>query len=182
MAAAFLRDRSNRLARAFVPATALLLLPIPFLLSRTAQYPHGFGREPNLKWAAPYVGLRLPPGFFEAASLLRERSVPTDVVMSATVYQCAPLEAIVERRVIFPEPCEPRSVTPLSTTPERPAPPNSDAARLLASSDYRAFTTMARARGINWLFLYATSPPADWIRENSVWHDGRIFLVPVHAG
>jgi hypothetical protein len=181
MAAAFLRARSHRLASIAVPAAAVLLLPIPFLLSRTAQYPHGFGREPNANWARPYVGQTLPPGFFQAATFLREHSAPTDVVMVASVYQCGPLQAILERKTLFPETCDPQSVTPSATTPERPPPSDSGSARVLAAPDYQAF--VSRASGdFDWFFLYAGAPPAAWIRENSVWQDGRIFIVPAHSG
>ncbi|MBV9956670.1 MAG: hypothetical protein JOZ70_15630, partial [Pseudolabrys sp.] len=179
MAAAFLRAWSQRLAWIAVPATALLLLPIPFLLSPMAQYPHGFGREPNANWARPYVGLTLPPGFFQAATFLREHSAPTDLVLAATIYQCGPLWAIVDRTVHFPEECEPRSITPLSTDPERPPPPESLQANILAAPNYPSFTALVRKREAKWFFLYAVAPPAAWIRENSVWHDGRIFIVPV---
>ena len=182
MAAAFLRARSHRLASIAVPAAAVLLLPIPFLLSRTAQYPHGFGREPTMDWAKDYVGLTLPPGFFQAATFLREHSAPTDLVMAAGIYQCGPLQALLERTTVFPEECEPRSATPLSTTPERPPPPDSAAAWVLAAPDYQAFASWAHERRIDWFFLYTVAPPAAWIRQNSVWHDGRIFIVPARSG
>jgi hypothetical protein len=181
MATAFLRARSHRLAAAVVPTAALLLLPIPFLLSPTAQYPHGFGREPTANWARPYVGLMLPPGFFQAATFLREHAAPTDTVTTATVYLCGPLQAIVERWVVLPEECDPRSITPRSTIPERPTPPHSYQADLLAAPNYPAFAALARAQGIDWFFLYAVSPPAAWIEENSLWHDGRIFILPVRS-
>jgi hypothetical protein len=180
MAAAFLRAQSHRLASIAVPAAAVLLLPIPFLLSPMAQYPHGLGRDANSNWARPYVGQILPPGFFEAATYLREHSAPTDVVMAGSNYLCGPLQGLLERYVRFPEPCDPQSVTPSATTPDRPVPSDSSQAWVLGGArDYQQFAEWGQEWKIDWFFLYAVAPPAAWIRENSVWHDGRIFILPV---
>jgi len=169
--------RLGRNAVAAVSTVAALLLPVPFLLSATAQSPAGTPQA----WAAPFVGLTLPPGMIEAAIFLREHSAPRDLVMATSNYQCGPLVALLERGTWFPEPCEPRSVTPASTIPTRPAPPHSIQAHILGMTTYEDFIKPARERGLKWIFMYATSPPPAWLIENSVWHNRTFFIIRVDA-
>ena len=159
-----------------VSMAAAFLLPVPFLLSATAQHPAGA----FLAWTAPYVGgVTLPPGMMEAATFLREHSRPHDRVMATSNYQCGLLGALLERRIKFPERCEPRSVTSASTTPTRPPPLWSIQAQILGATTYEDFIKPPRERSADWIFMYATSPPPGWLIENSVWHNRTFFIFRV---
>ncbi len=160
-----------------VSAAASLLLPVPFLLSATAQSPAGA----FMGWTAAYVGLTLPPGMIEAATFLREHSTPHDLVMATSNYQCGPLAALLERSTWFPERCEARSATSASTTPTRPASPGSIQAQMLDATNYENFIRPARERGIDWIFLYPITPPPAWIIGNSVWNGQNFFVLRVDS-
>jgi hypothetical protein len=164
-----------RRATATVATAAALLLPVPFLFSAAAQSPAGAFQA----WAAPYVGLTIPSGMFEAANFLREHSAPDDRVVATSIYQCGLLAALVERAILFPENCDPRSVTPASTTPTRLAPPGSMQAQILSAASYEDFIKPVRKFGAVWIFTYATSTPPAWLIENSVWHNQTFFIFRV---
>ena len=167
--------RLGRHAILAVSMAAALLLPVPFFLSATAQHPAGA----FLAWTAPYVGLTLPPGMIEAATFLREHSRPHDFVVATSNYQCGPLWALLERKTLFPERCEARSATSASTTPTRPPPSQSIQAQILGATTYEDFINPPRESGVDWIFMYATSPPPGWLIENSVWHNQAFFIVRV---
>jgi hypothetical protein len=159
-------------ATGIIATAAASLLPVPFLFAATAQSPAGASQE----WVAPYVGLTIPPGMIEAATFLRDHSAPRDLVVATSIYQCGPLMALVERTMQFPENCDPRSVTPASTTPTRLAPPGSIQAQILSATSYEDFVKPTRKFGAVWIFMYAMSPPPAWLIENSVWHNQTFFI------
>jgi hypothetical protein len=115
----------------------------------------------------------------EAATFLREHSRPHDLVMATSNYQCGPLGALLERKIKFPESCEARSVTSASTTPTRPPPLRSIQAQIIGATTYEDFIKPPRERGVDWIFVYAASPPPGWLIENSVWHNRTFFIIRV---
>src|SRR5262249_38204847 len=132
---AWAAERWGQRASGAVTAAAAMLLPVPFLLSTSAQTPAGAPQP----WAKLYVGLTVPPGMIEAASFLRGHSAPEDFVMATSNYQCGPLMALLERRIWFPEACEARSVTPSSMTVGRSVPSTSVQAQILNATNYSEF-------------------------------------------
>jgi len=167
--------RSGRHAIPAVSTAAVLLLPVPFLLSATAQVPAGAPQA----WAAPYVGLTIPPGMIEAAAFLRDHAALRDLVIATSNYQCGPLAALLERSTWFPERCEARSVTAASTTSTRLPPPGSVQAEMLSATNYDDFVAPVRKRRVDWIFVYTINQPPTWLAENAVWHDQTFFIIRV---
>jgi hypothetical protein len=151
-------------------AIGVCLLPTPFLLEDHAQLS-------MLQWAPQYLSITVPQSLIETGDFIREHSAPGDVVLLATNFQCGPLTEVAERRMIYPNQCDFRSLSKETTDPDLNLEPGSTAQQILQANDYDAFVEAARKLPFEWFVVYSKEPLASWVAQKAVWKDDGYFVL-----